>query len=98
MNSYVQELLFVILALIFVVAMAWLLLKGLKGFHTQHTDGTRLKLMLTLSVGTRERLVVVNYRDHEYLVGITPGSIRLLDKLPINDVETSSASLDREDQ
>jgi flagellar biogenesis protein FliO len=85
MDNYVQELLFVILALLFVVMMAWLLLKGLKGFHSQYGDGTRMKLMLTLSVGTRERLVVINYRDHEYLIGITPSSIMLLDKLPAGE-------------
>ncbi len=82
MDNYLQEMLFVILALIFVVVMAWLLLKGLKGFHNQHGNGTRIKLLLTLPVGARERLVVVNYRGHEYLLGITPGGVNLVDKLP----------------
>ena len=82
MDNYLQELLFMFLALIFVVAMAWLLLKGLKGFHAQSGDGNRMKLVLNLSVGARERLVVVTYRDNEYLVGITPGGMSLLDKLP----------------
>jgi flagellar protein FliO/FliZ len=92
MNSYLQELLFVILALIFVVVMAWLLLKGLKGFHSQYGDGTRIKLLLTLPVGTRERLVVVNYRGQEYLLGITPGGVNLVDKLPADEEKTPASS------
>jgi flagellar protein FliO/FliZ len=97
MESYLQELLFVVLALIFVVLMAWLLLKGLKGLHTQHGDGTRLKLLLTLSVGTRERLVVVNYREHEYLIGITHGSVNLLDKLPAGEEKVNTSISKSED-
>jgi flagellar protein FliO/FliZ len=92
MDSYLQELIFVILALIFVVAMAWLLLKGLKGFHHQSGDGTRIKLLLTLPVGTRERLVVVNYRKHEYLLGITPGGVNLVDKLPATEEKSLSST------
>jgi flagellar protein FliO/FliZ len=82
MDNYLLELLFMLLALIFVVAAAWLVLKGLKRFHTAHGDGAHIKLALSLPVGTRERIVVVTYRESEYLVGITPGGMRLLDKLP----------------
>jgi flagellar protein FliO/FliZ len=92
MDNYIQELLFVILALIFIVVVAWLLLKGLKRFHNQYGDGSRMKLTLTLPVGTRERLVVVNYRDHEYLIGITTGSINLLDKLPVDENEKATSN------
>ena len=70
------------MALVLVVAMAWLLIKALKGFQTRQGQGNRIKLLLTLPVGSRERLVVVAYRECEYLVGITPGGISLLDKLP----------------
>jgi flagellar biogenesis protein FliO len=68
-----------------VVTLAWFLMKMLKGLYHRHSDGNRLKLMLTLPVGTRERIVVISYRDSEYLVGITAGGMSLLDKLPISE-------------
>jgi flagellar protein FliO/FliZ len=85
MDNYLLELLFMILALILVVAMAWFVLKGIKRFHSAHGDGSKLKLSLSLPVGAREQIIVMTYRENEYLVGITPGGMRLLDKLPIND-------------
>jgi flagellar protein FliO/FliZ len=91
MENYLQELLFMLLALIFVVALAWFLLKGLKHFHATHgASGNRMRLTLSLPLGTRERMVVVTYREHEYLVGITPGGMHLIDKLPQSEVAEST--------
>jgi flagellar biogenesis protein FliO len=90
MDNYLQELLFMLLALIFVVATAWFVLKGFKRFHTAHGDGSRMKLSLSLPVGTRERIIVLTYREVEYLVGITAGGMRLLDKLPKSEVAKPS--------
>lgn len=93
MENYLQDLLFMLLALIFVVALAWFLLKGFKRLHQTQSIGSHMKLILTLPVGTRERLVVVAYRDSEYLVGITPGGMLLIDKLPMSE---ATGSLDSE--
>ncbi|MGD8914739.1 MAG: flagellar biosynthetic protein FliO [Candidatus Thiodiazotropha sp.] len=94
MDNYLFELLFMLLALILVVALAWLVLKGIKRFHTAHGDSSNINLSLTLPVGTRERIVVLSYRESEYLVGITPGGMRLLDKLPKHDgINTSDTGL-----
>jgi flagellar protein FliO/FliZ len=82
MDNYTQELLFTLVALILVIALALLLIKALKGLHTSQSGTNRIKLLLTLPVGSRERVVVVSYREHEYLVGITAGGMSLLDKLP----------------
>jgi flagellar biogenesis protein FliO len=82
MDNFLLELFFMLLALIFVVTIAWFILKGFKRFHIAQGDGNRLALSLTLPVGTRERVVVLSYRESEYLVGITPGGMHLLDKLP----------------
>jgi flagellar protein FliO/FliZ len=89
MNDYAQELLFTLLALILVIGLAWLLLKALKGLHVAQNTTNRIKLLLTLPVGSRERVVVISYREHEYLVGITAGSMNLLDKLPTFDERNS---------
>ncbi|MCG8066405.1 MAG: flagellar biosynthetic protein FliO [Candidatus Thiodiazotropha taylori] len=83
MENYAQELLYTLMALIFVIALAWIFLKALKGLHTKQGGADRINLLLNLPVGSRERVVVVTYRQHEYLVGITTGGMSLLDKLPI---------------
>ncbi|MCG7929008.1 MAG: flagellar biosynthetic protein FliO [Candidatus Thiodiazotropha weberae] len=85
MENYAQELLFTLMALILVVALAWLFLKALKGFHVKQSGSNRINLLLTLPVGSRERVVVVAYRQHEYLVGITAGGMTLLDKMLIDE-------------
>lgn len=82
MDNYLQELLFTLIALVIVIAMAWLLLKAFKEFHSKQGKGNPIKLILTMPVGSRERLMVVTYREHEYFVGITPNGMTLLDKLP----------------
>ncbi|MES9831383.1 MAG: flagellar biosynthetic protein FliO [Candidatus Thiodiazotropha sp. DIVDIV] len=82
MEDYVQEVLFTLMALVVVIALAWLFIKALKGFHTSQNGVDRINLLLTLPVGSRERVVVLSYRDSEYLVGITAGGMSLLDKLP----------------
>jgi flagellar biogenesis protein FliO len=89
MENYAQELLFTLLALILVIGLALLLLKALKRLHVNQGGANRIKPLLTLPVGSRERIVVVSYREHEYLVGITAGGISLLDKLPVLEEQDS---------
>jgi flagellar biogenesis protein FliO len=92
MENYAQELLFTLVALILVIGLALLLIKALKGLHISHSGANRIKLLLTLPVGSRERIVVVSYREHEYLVGITAGDMSLLDKLPNSEENDSSGN------
>ena len=80
MKNYANELLFMFFALAIVVALAWIILRTLKSIHpTSHKKG-KLDILFSLPVGARERIVVIQYQDHEYLLGITAGGINLLDK------------------
>jgi flagellar protein FliO/FliZ len=90
MNNYTQELLFTLIALVLVVALALLFIKALKVFYNKQSGGNRINLMLTLPLGSRERIVVVAYRNSEYLVGITAGGMSILDKLPKTEVADAS--------
>jgi flagellar biogenesis protein FliO len=90
MDNFFQEFAFVLIALVFVASLALILLKSLKGFYNLQKRSSPMKLLLTLPLGSRERLVVVTYRNSEYLVGITQGGMSLLDKLPISDPENES--------
>jgi len=83
MKNYANELLFMLFALAIVIALAWIILRTLKSIHPgQHKNG-KLNILLSLPLSARERIVLIQYQDHEYLLGITAGSISLLDKSPV---------------
>lgn len=73
-----------LVALLFVLALAWLSLRLLRRF----SGGRRgrggavrtLQVLRAHSLGPRERLVVVRYHGDELLLGVTPGGIQLLDR------------------
>jgi len=93
MKNYANELLFMLFALAIVVALAWIILRTLKSIHpTKHKNG-KLDIMLSLPVGARERIVLIQYRDQEYLLGIAAGGINLLDKQPVPTRQDDSKTL-----
>ena len=72
-----------LLALAFVLALAWLLLRLFKrAMMRPRTGGGRvpLEVVEALSLGGRERLVVVRKGAREYVLGVTTASVSLLDK------------------
>ena len=83
MSSYITELLFAIIALVAVITLAWLVIKAIKKVHTFQHQGNPLKTELILPLGSRERIMVVSYKNTEYIVGVTPDSINLIDKQPV---------------
>jgi flagellar biogenesis protein FliO len=89
MDNFLLELFFTLLALTFVIIMAWFLLKGFKRFHSLHNNDSLINITLSLPVGARERIVVLTYRESEYLVGITPSNMHLLDKLPKSETPSN---------
>jgi len=74
----VSGALFGIIAVILIAA--WLAKRfGLGG----KTAGARgLKVSASVSVGTRERVVVIDVEDARLVLGVTPNNINLLHKLP----------------
>ena len=85
MADYATQLLFMLLALAIVLTLAWLILRAIRAIHPGRFRDHRLKLLLSLPVGARERLIVVRYRGQDFLLGITGASIDLLDKQPATD-------------
>ena len=70
------------LALCIVLALAWVLLRGLKhwqGRRGSAEDPGMTRVLHSLSLGPRERLVTVHYRGRDYLLGVASGAITLLD-------------------
>jgi len=72
-----------IAALALVLALAWLLLKMLAAGGVAKSRSGRLRIRDTIALGTRERLVVVEHDNHEYLIGVASGAVTLLEKKPV---------------
>jgi len=70
------------LALVFVLALAWLALRGLKRLQ-QRGGGAAAhdapQLLHSTGLGPRERLVTVRWRGRDYLLGVTAGSVNFID-------------------
>lgn len=74
----VSGALFGIIAVILIAA--WLAKRfGLSG---KTAGGRGLKVSASASVGTRERVVIVDVEDARLVLGVTPNNINLLHKLP----------------
>ena len=75
-------LLVTLVALAFVLALAWLFLRLLKRATSPRTaDGQApWQVVQAVPLGGRERLVVVRRGAHEYVLGVTASSVSLIDK------------------
>lgn len=70
------------LALVFVLALAWLALRGLKRLQQRAggaAAGDAPQLLHSTGLGPRERLVTVRWRGRDYLLGVTPGGVSFID-------------------
>jgi flagellar biogenesis protein FliO len=73
------------LALVVVLALAWFGLRALKRLQLRAgaaAGGEAIVVLRSVSLGARERVVALRYRDHEYLVGVSANTVSLLDRLP----------------
>ncbi len=79
-----QQLGGVLLALVLVLLLAWgvlkLLSRGMHGAGPGRGAAAALRVERVLSLGARERLVLVRHGEVQLLLGVTAGSIRLLDR------------------
>ncbi|QTD45494.1 flagellar biosynthetic protein FliO [Ottowia testudinis] len=77
-----SSLLVTVLALAFVLALAWLFLRLLKRATTLRSADGRAppQVVQAVPLGGRERLVVVRDGGHEYVLGVTAASVSLIDK------------------
>ena len=69
-----------VLALAFVLALAWILLKVLQrtGIARNRSATAVLQVVQQISLGGRERVALVRHGDREYLLGVTPHQVHLL--------------------
>ena len=77
-----------VVALAFVLALAWLFLRLLKRATTLRSADGRVppQVAQATPLGGRERLVVVRDGAHEYVLGVTAASVSLIDKREVRPV------------
>ncbi|MCC4595520.1 flagellar biosynthetic protein FliO [Xanthomonas campestris pv. phormiicola] len=68
-----------LLVLGLILGMAWVL-KRLPGSGFRPADG--LRVVASLAVGAKERVVVVEVNGEQLLLGVSPGGVRTLHRLP----------------
>jgi flagellar protein FliO/FliZ len=87
-SSLFGQLAGVVLALVLVLVLAWLVLKLLSRTMQGRAaagGGPPLRVERVLAVGARERLVLVRHGPVQLLLGVTAGSIRVLERTPAPD-------------
>jgi flagellar protein FliO/FliZ len=88
MESFATSVATMLVALAFVLLLAWGALHVLKRFQLGRGAGAgaapeALRFVRALPVGARERVVVVHYRGEEWVLGVTAGGISLLAREPV---------------
>ena len=98
MESFSGELTSTLFALAFVAALAWVSIALLKRLQQGRAGGGpgrpqgELRFVRALPVGSKERVVVVQYRGEEWLLGVTAGGISLLARNPLDASAAAPAS------
>ncbi len=78
MNTFPTQLIATIAALVIVLVIAWLCIKLLAQVTKKSRAGYRIKVIESVPVGTRERLVLASIDGEELLLGVTADSVTLL--------------------
>lgn len=85
-GSIVQIIFSLLLVLAAIVLVAWLL----KRMNVaQQGTGSFLKVLGSIAIGQRERVVLVEVNDTWLVVGVGPGQIRTLHTLPKSELKIS---------
>lgn len=91
MNDFPLQLLSTLLALALVLALAWVTLRLLRGRlpgGPARADGSSdaLRFLRAMPVGSRERVVLIEHRGEQLLLGVAQGGVSLLARWPHGDV------------
>ena len=85
-SSILQIIFSLLLVLAVIVLVAWLL-KRMNA--TQLGSGNLLKVLGSVAIGQRERIVLVEVKDTWLVVGVGPGQIRTLHTLQKQEIQRS---------
>jgi flagellar protein FliO/FliZ len=88
MQELMLNLFSTVVALAFVLLLAWVLIRGWRRLQTfggrPMADTTEaLRFVRALPVGSRERVVLLDHAGERWMLGVTAGGINLLARYPI---------------
>ena len=81
-----------LLSLLAVVALAWVVLWLLKKSSLVQGQAQAVKVISSVAVGAKERVVQVQYKDKELLLGVTANAIHVLAESSAKAETTGSGS------
>ena len=92
MNSeqFPTTVIFTMLALALVLALAWLAVRFLASLGGHARNAGAISVRTAQPITSRNKLVVIRYREHDYLLGVSPEQISLIDKHPALAQSTAS--------
>lgn len=89
MQDLLLNLASTVLALAFVLALAWGLIKGWRRLQDRTgasaDAGDALRFVRALPLGARERVVLLDHAGERWMLGVTAGGISLLARWPLHD-------------
>lgn len=80
-----------ILSLLMVLAVIFISAIVLKRFNVVQQNTNQLKMVANLSLGSKERIVVIQVAEQQLVLGVTPQQVTLIDRLD-EPLDTSSQS------
>lgn len=73
-------LLFTLVALVAVLVVAWFAIRFLASLHNANSTGIKpVKILHTTAIGSKERLILIQYRGRDILLGVAAGGISVID-------------------
>ena len=81
MEELTPSLVYLCISLLIVLALAWVVIKFMSGLVSQRRSGGEIQVRSSYSLGTRQQLYVVNFRESDYLIGVTAEAISVLDQV-----------------
>lgn len=87
MQDLMLNLASTVVALAFVLLLAWVLIRGWRrlqnvGGRSAANDTDALRFVRALPVGARERVVLLDHAGERWMLGVTAGGISLLARWP----------------
>lgn len=94
--TVLSSLLAVVIALIIVLGLAFVALKGLRRFQDRFQgdvpEGERpIRFLRAMPLGQTERVALIEVRGETLLIGVTPGGIALLKSWPPSEPSVAAA-------
>ncbi len=80
--SFIAQVAGMVLALVLVLGLAWLCLAALKRLQLGRlpAGASAAQVIGSVALGPRERVVTLRWHGRDYLLGVTPAAIQVIDQ------------------